>query len=404
MRNLKLFILTLASIFLLMACKEEQSGGNVSLIDKCSVIATREVTEAGDTVVVCDLAKVREKVTLPLSQLVDSLEFIRLESTDTALVGPAVLGIEVTKHFMGIISSPNDNFKLFDRTGKYLRNIGKRGQGPGEFITIYHSHIDEKGDRIYLSPWYGDKILVYDLQGRYVGEDIPLAYFAHNIVINVNAKEKQLTVAQNPWDTEDIPAVWMQDFGGRVVHSQRMKHLDWQPNFSCMTKSQRMDPGGNMTDFYIQTIVPRPDTIYHYDTTANRCVPQFTLKVDERYTYAYYETFHYYFVRVLAAGQVAPNNYLRCLLIDKSTLKGAEVELVADELGGISVPLKYNGLYYSSYYDFVMCIDPYRLMMLLEERLKEKDKMSKKDLAKITELLKSISDDDNNYLLLGKWK
>lgn len=61
MKNLKLFILPIVSIFLLMACKEEQPGGNASLIDKCSVIATREVTEAGDTVVVCDIAKVRRK-------------------------------------------------------------------------------------------------------------------------------------------------------------------------------------------------------------------------------------------------------------------------------------------------------------------------------------------------------
>lgn len=44
------------------------------------------------------------------------------------------------------------------------------------------------------------------------------------------------------------------------------------------------------------------------------------------------------------------------------------------------------------------------LQMLLEERLKEKGKMSKKDLAKVTELMESISDDDNNYLLLGRWK
>ena len=44
------------------------------------------------------------------------------------------------------------------------------------------------------------------------------------------------------------------------------------------------------------------------------------------------------------------------------------------------------------------------LQMLLEERLQQKDKMSKEDLAKITELLNSISGGDNNYLLLGRWK
>ena len=398
MKNLKPFIFLLVSIFLLMACKGEQSGDNASLIDKCSVIATREVTEVGDTVVVCDMAKVKEKVTLPLSQLVDSLEFIRLESSEEAMVNP--VAIEVTKHYVGVINTMGE-YKLFTHGGKYVANIGRKGQGPGEYFDVYYSQIDELNNRIYLIPGFGSKILVYDLQGQYI-QDIPLAYNFHSAIFNVNSKKELLTVIQVTWEGEDIPAVWVQDFEGNLLKSNRMRHFDGMRTFSNNIYTQRMSVGKDTTDFYLLTFAPRADTVYYYDAIANRCIPKFSLKLNEQYIHTYHETPHHYLMRLLTAYKVYPENYARSLLVDKRTLKGAQVELVMDELGGISVPLKY--CLPSDYHYFAICVDPYRMMVLLEERLKEKDKMSKKDLAKVTELMNTISDDDNNYLLLGKWK
>ena len=338
MKNLRLFILTLVSIFLLMACKEEQSGGNASLIDKCSVIATREVTEAGDTVVVCNIAKVKEKVMLPLSQLVDSLELIRLESIDAGMIGDDP-NIELTEHYIGV--KLWDAYKLFTRQGKYVADIGRKGQGPGEYTEVQYSQIDEANNRIYLTTFLGNRILVYDLKGNHIGEDIPLVYPAHRPAINVQTDRQQVTVMQARYEgAKEIPAVWVQDFKGNLLQSNYMEQLN-----------------EGWTDFE-----------------------------DKRYS----------------ISTPYPDNFAGCLLVDKSTLKGAQIEIMADELGGITLPLKQR--LQIDYRYFAFCLEPGILLMLLEERLKEKDKMSKGDLAKITELLNSISEDDNNYLLFGEWK
>ena len=210
MGNLKVFLSILFSIALLVACKEEQSSGNASLIDKCSVIATREVTEAGDTVVVCDMAKVKEEVTLPLSQLVDSLEFIRLESIDTAMVGgERILNICITNNYIGINSI--DSYKLFSRTGKYITDIGRRGQGPGEFTRVFASQINELHNRIYLLPWEAFGILEYDLQGNFIRK-IPLPYMVPKGAMNINTDAGRITVAKLPWG-EMIP----QRYGYRIL-------------------------------------------------------------------------------------------------------------------------------------------------------------------------------------------
>ena len=231
MKNLKPFIFLLVSIFLLMACKEEQSGGNASLIDKCSVIATREVTEAGDTVVVCDMAKVKEKVTLPLSQLVDSLELIRLESIDTAMVGTNILSIDLTDNYIGINSTYS--YKLFARNGKYLRDIGQIGQGPGEYVMIYYSQIDEAYDRIYLLPWDAFGILVYDLQGNFI-EKISLPYMVPKGVMKIDTKSERVSVVKLPWGEDDSPTVWVQDFNGKVLQGNRARWCRQRYSFNAI--------------------------------------------------------------------------------------------------------------------------------------------------------------------------
>ena len=410
MRNLKLFILTLASIFLLMACKEEQSSGNASLIDKCSVIATREVTKAGDTVVVCDLAKVKEKVILPLSQLVDSLELIRLESIDAGMIGDDP-NIELTEHYIGV--KLWDAYKLFTRQGKFVADIGRKGQGPGEYTEVQYSQIDEANNRIYLTTFLGNRILVYDLKGNHIGEDIPLVYPAHRPAINVRTDRQQVIIMQARYEgAKEIPAVWVQDFKGNLLQSNYMEQLNegwadfenkiYSIRFEDMVQSGRMAPGTDITDFSVFASHPRVDSLYHYDASMNRATPKFTVAFRENYLHMYHETPRHYLAQLRVIGTPYPDNFAGCLLVDKSTLKGAQIEIMADELGGITLPLKQR--LQIDYRYFAFCLEPGILLMLLEERLKEKDKMSKGDLAKITELLNSISEDDNNYLLFGEWK
>ncbi len=399
MKNLKPFIFLLVSIFLLMACKEEQSGGNASLIDKCSVIATREVTEAGDTVVVCDMAKVKEKVTLPLSQLVDSLELIRLESIDTAMVGTNILSIDLTDNYIGINSTYS--YKLFARNGKYLRDIGQIGQGPGEYVMIYYSQIDEAYDRIYLLPWDAFGILVYDLQGNFI-EKISLPYMVPKGVMKIDTKSERVSVVKLPWGEDDSPTVWVQDFNGKVLQGNRAKHLDVWPDYSSEVFCERMK-FGDRNNFYFSSAIARVDSLYQYFSTENRCIPIFsTAFTGEVPFHSYYEFSNHYLVKVLLEDKFYPDNLDYCVFVDKSTLRGGLLELSLDMLGGVQLPLNYKIV--SDFENFIYYIEPGMLLSSLEEMLQYKRNLSQKEIDEITDFMHSISEDDNNYLLLGKWK
>ena len=400
MRNLKFFILLLAPILLLIACKGEQSDGNANLIDRCSVIATREVIETGDTIAVCDLSTVKERVILPLSQLVDSLEFIRLESIDTAMVGGEnILNISISNNYIGI--NATNSYKLFSRAGKYIANIGRQGQGPGEFVNVYASQIDEANNRVYLLPWSAVGILEYDLQGNFIRK-IPLPYMVPKGAMNINADAGQITVAKLPWGEDDSPTVWIQNFDGKVLQGNRAKHLDVWPDYGNDLLNRGFDIGKGNLDFYLFSYLPRIDSLYHYNIVDNRCIPVFTIKFrsDNLPRRLYYEFSSHYLVKILT-DEFYPDNLDYCLWIDKSTLKGGRCELSAEIWGGILLPMNYAEL--STYDYFVYCMEPGLLWSLLEEKLKRSN-ASKEEAAKIKQLLESISENDNNYLLLGRWK
>ena len=91
-----------------------------------------------------------------------------------------------------------------------------------------------------------------------------------------------------------------------------------------------------------------------------------------------------------------------CVFVNKSTLRGGLLELSLDMLGGVQLPLNYKIV--SDFENFIYYIEPGMLLSSLEEMLQYKRNLSQKEIDEITDFMHSISEDDNNYLLLGKWK
>ena len=60
------------------------------------------------------------------------------------------------------------NVIQFTRDGQVVRNIGRRGQGPGEYNYIVQVDVDEKAGKVYVLST-GRRFNVYDLEtGKYL--------------------------------------------------------------------------------------------------------------------------------------------------------------------------------------------------------------------------------------------
>lgn len=102
---------------------------------------------------VCDAIKV--------SELTNDVELIPLETTDSLLLGEIVRVIQKDGF---VYIADNENIYRFDGAGKYHQKITKRGEGPGEYLSITDFQVDASGNPWILSR-NDRKLLHYDWNG-----------------------------------------------------------------------------------------------------------------------------------------------------------------------------------------------------------------------------------------------
>ncbi len=386
------FIISLLLV-LVSSCGKSKDSNPKDLFEKCNIIATTTVID-GDTLVTCDLSKVKQSIFLPLSLYTDSLEIIKLDNSEDALVGRA--NITVTKNFLGIYDFNNRLYKLFTRKGKFLHTIGAIGQGPGEYQLLYDNQIDEENNRIYLFPWTTKKVLVYDLDGNFI-QDIPLPRLVHKGCFKVDTDQKQLSVLNLPF--LDTPIAWLQDFDSNIISEKMVPQLQLLPDYSNEVINIRY---GNLMSFSLLHYTPATDSLYHYSGDKNQLLPVFTTTFNkEMPTHYFLETPHFYSVDIIGPSTDPDftGTVNERIIIDKQTLRGGYYQLVADQLGGIS----FDKSYYNEY-GCILNIDPGILLERIGKRLSTPENLSSNDKALLMNLKKTISEDDNNYIIMAKWK
>jgi hypothetical protein len=117
-----------------------------------------------------------DKRDIPVSEIVDEIELIKLETTSQALLsatnraGLRIAGGTRVIPFEDyiLISQQNTAPYLFDRNGKFIRQISEIGRGPGE-ISEYYSTVFNKGDKcIYFLTDEGMNIKVFNINGDFL--------------------------------------------------------------------------------------------------------------------------------------------------------------------------------------------------------------------------------------------
>ena len=103
---------------------------------------------------------------LKVSHLGKNIRYVPLETNDSSLIG-GTYGIKLQDDMVVVTTS--GNCLLFDKhTGKFLRKIGSKGQGPKEYLdNIPYIH-PETGD-IYFNRT-PEKMIRFNRQGEFLGE------------------------------------------------------------------------------------------------------------------------------------------------------------------------------------------------------------------------------------------
>ena len=98
------------------------------------------------------------------------VEYIPLETNEKSLIGTTEFQAISDKY---IIIGDMKYFQIiiFDRQGKFIRCINKRGQGPGEYTSFYAFDVDFDKEEIFIMTLYPRQTMwVYSFEGNYLRE------------------------------------------------------------------------------------------------------------------------------------------------------------------------------------------------------------------------------------------
>lgn len=157
------FYLSVISMLLLFSCKAKQKEEDGNVTNEKTIY---EIDLSKDfTGSTCD--------NLLLSDIVEDVEYVQLETTDDCLIGAGFFCAFTEKDIYVLNTNyKNEELFRFDRaTGKFIRKIGQIGQGPKDMMRP--DFIYAGNNYVYASSSIMDKVYVYDENGGFV-RTIPL--------------------------------------------------------------------------------------------------------------------------------------------------------------------------------------------------------------------------------------
>jgi hypothetical protein len=122
--------------------------------------------QSTDDIITVDVTKsYSTKKELILQDFMD-VEYIALETKDDFLNQGFVM--DIGKEII-LVKNRNDDGDIFiyNRTGKALRKVNRKGQGGEEYTSIFNITIDEDNGEMFVNDIFSKKIVVYDLYGNF---------------------------------------------------------------------------------------------------------------------------------------------------------------------------------------------------------------------------------------------
>ena len=101
-----------------------------------------------------------------VSEYASSIEYIPLEDREECLLSNE-LNVVVAAQDVFVHDAKENKVFRFDKTGKFMNLIGKRGQGPGEYNRIFGIYADDSSKECFILEPYSNRINVYDYNGMF---------------------------------------------------------------------------------------------------------------------------------------------------------------------------------------------------------------------------------------------
>ena len=102
---------------------------------------------------------------MPIAEITEELSKIDLEMTDESIINPNQIQKVLLSDSLVFISE-SDKLLLFAINGRFVRSIGSKGRGPGEYHSVRNFAVDETNKIVYITD--SKSIICYSWNGEFI--------------------------------------------------------------------------------------------------------------------------------------------------------------------------------------------------------------------------------------------
>ncbi|MDT3367729.1 MAG: 6-bladed beta-propeller [Bacteroidota bacterium] len=213
-----------------------------------------------------------DKNTLPFDSLMDFVSFVKLETTEGNLIGGISQILFVKDKIIVVDSDVSKTITVYSESGKYLNNIGKLGQGPGEYSYLGHVTLTPDKSMVVIVDMGSGYLKYFGFDGSFV-KSVKFPFWFSNcefISDNIIAGHYSGGNIINKNNSSYKPLLIITDLQGNVYSS------GFQSYYSKTFTSTTLMPLRKFDDDVIYS-PPFSDTIYH--VTDKGLEPLYYLKI-----------------------------------------------------------------------------------------------------------------------------
>lgn len=200
----------------------------------------------------------------------NKVEIVRLETSPSCLLGH-INRIEMNDDYMFVAEF--QKLYAFTREGKFIAQIGEKGEGPGEYITLSSFYVDNEKRQVTIIDSYKNKFINYDFNGKYLSSvSSPNVFQSCNYSL-LTADNKLLNY--NELNMRDTKPYSLLDMDKQEVNYYFSYHPITVGNYMYPFSWHPMARTGKDIDI----IMPLCDTIYTYSSASSSFETKYVIEI-----------------------------------------------------------------------------------------------------------------------------
>ena len=243
------------------------------LLFVCMLVSCTRQNSTKEEFQYIDIKIEQSKNSVNLSDIVDSIDYVSLETNPEYLIGAIdKLIMDDTGNYLIVDKEITKTILRFDPEGKFINKIGCTGQAPNEYVTITDvAYADEK---VYVWDCTSRKLLIYSVSGEFISNH-KFDYIARSVLYLGNDRLAfccDYIPNQKLLSDDGYPSVMIYDMKSDEIYPKTF----FDKNISSLGYMSLLN---NLCDNNLY--LPLNDTIYNMTVSGPEV--KYVLSYDEKY-------------------------------------------------------------------------------------------------------------------------